>query len=74
MSPRLDSLGVYKRECMVMIAKPTSTEVKEKETFAHLLSGLVSIFETFRTSWDTYLQLLNKAYPEIFEIGQASVK
>lgn len=54
-SPRLDSLGVHKRECMDMIAKHTPIEVKEKETLAHFLSGLASISETFKTSWDTYL-------------------
>lgn len=67
-SPRLDLFGVHKRECMDMLAKPTLAEVTEKETLAYLLSGLVSISETFKTSWDTYVQLLEKAYPEILRL------
>lgn len=61
-SPRLDSLSVHKKECMDMVGNPTPTEVKEKESFAHILSGLVSISDTFKTDWDTYLELLEKAY------------
>lgn len=52
---------------MDMVGKPTPEEVSEKESFAHLLNGLVSIFSTFKTSWDTYLEILEKAYPEILK-------
>lgn len=67
-SPRLDSLGVHKREWMDMLGKPTPTEVTKKETFVHLLSGLVSVSEIFKTGWDTYIHLLEKDYPEILKL------
>lgn len=67
-SPILDSLGVNERECMDMLGKPTPVEVIEKETFPHLLSGLVSISGTFKTSWDTYIDFLEKACSEILKL------
>lgn len=66
-SPRLDSLSVHKEECMDMVGKPTPEEVNEKESFTHILSGLVSISSTFKIGWDTYLELLEKAYPKILK-------
>lgn len=66
-SPWLNSLRVHKKECMDMVGKPTPTEINEKESFAHILSGLVSISDTLKTSWDTYLELLEKAYLEILK-------
>lgn len=54
-SPRLDSLGVHKRECMDMLEKPTSLDTQEKESLSHLLNGLASMFDTFKSRWDTYL-------------------
>lgn len=52
---------------MDMVGKPTLAEVNEKESFAHILSGLVSIYSTFKTGWDTYLELMKKAYPKILK-------
>lgn len=68
MSPRLDSLGVHKRECLDMLGKPTPTKVNEKESLAYLLSGLVSISDTFKTDWDNYIELLEKSYLEILKL------
>lgn len=67
-SPRLDSLGVHKRECMDMLAKPTPVDTQEKELFAHLLSGLASVLNTFKSGCDTYLKLLQKAYLKILKM------
>lgn len=53
-----------------MVGKPTPAELKEKESHAHMLNGLVSISGTFKSGWDTYLELLEKAYPEIFKYIQ----
>lgn len=48
-----------------MLGKPTLTEVNEKESFAYLLSGLVSISDTFKIDWDTQVELMEKAYLEM---------
>lgn len=69
-SPWLDSLSVHKKECIDMVGKPTSTELNEKESFSHVLHGLVSIFGTLKSGWDSYLELLERAYLEIFKYIQ----
>lgn len=66
-SPWLDSLSVHKKECIDMVGKPTPAERNDKMSLAHMLNGLVSIFDTFKSGSDTYIELLERAYLEIFK-------
>lgn len=66
-SPQLDSLSVHKKECMDTVSNPTLTELSEKESFSHMLNVLASISSTFKSGLDTYLEFLEKAYPDIFK-------
>lgn len=54
---------MHKKECIDMVGKPTPVEVSEKESLAHIINGLVSISDTFKSGWDTYIELLEKEYP-----------
>lgn len=66
-TPKLDSFNVHKKEYINIIGNPTLTKLKEKESHAHMLNGLVSVSETFKYGWDTYLEFLEKAYPKNFK-------
>lgn len=69
-SPWLDTLYIHKKECLDTMGKPTPIELKEKESHAYVLNGLVPNSRTFKFGWDTYLELLKNAYPKCFKLIQ----